>query len=177
MFLGLSYQTQALSSFWVFSGSSIKGQGQANWHISLNPLADNAYQSIQGSIALEIMTFSASVNTTPPFIHTSGAGSGLDAGFYFGWNAPKSEAWVIQGANPRYQFNMNALPNRLSGMYGFVQVKDSRNFYLFSGGYEVFAGMGGFLFSSASMTWAHHTLLPCYPYILLLVLAYAHLRT
>lgn len=134
----------------IFTGSSLSGQGQANWHISLDPFAQNSYQSIQGSISLAVMGFAVSVSPSPPFVSSAGAGSGLDAGFYFGLNAPKSEAWVIQGADPRYQFEMSALPDRLSGVYGYVQISDDQNFLLFSGGYEVFAGFGAFVLFNES---------------------------
>ncbi len=125
----------------IFTGSSLSGQGQANWHISLDPLAKNAYQSIQGSIGLSVMGYAASV--TAPF--TVGASSGLNAGFYYGLNAPRDEAWVIKGGNPRYQFEMSSLPDRLTGVYGFIQFSNDINIFLVSGGYEIFAGFGAFL--------------------------------
>lgn len=76
-------------------GSSIEGQGEANWHIGPD------YQSIQGMLALKIMGI--------------GGGSGLGAGFYAGINAPKAKAWVLIGSNPRYKLNINLLPNNLAG--------------------------------------------------------------
>lgn len=118
----------------VLAGSSISGSGQANWHIGFNPVSSDAYQSIQGSISLSIMNGSI----------ISSSGEGLATGFYLGRNAPKSEAWVILGADPRYQLNMAAMPDRLTGVYAFVQYKKGINLFIVSGEYEVFVGLGAF---------------------------------
>ena len=125
----------------VLAGASLTGQGQANWHIGLNPFDSNSYQSIQGSISMNVMGVVVSV--VPPFV--VGAGMGLNAGFYIGMNAPKSDAWVLLGSNPRYQLNMAALPDRLTGVYGFVQIKHDISLFILSGGYEVFVGLGAFV--------------------------------
>ncbi|MBK8920111.1 MAG: hypothetical protein IPM81_01145 [Saprospirales bacterium] len=125
----------------VLGGASLTGQGQANWHIGLNPLDGASYQSIQGSISMNVM--GVVVNVVPPF--TFGSSVGLNAGFYLGVNAPKSDAWVLLGSNPRYQLNMTALPDRLTGVYGFVQIKHDLNLFILSGGYEIFVGVGAFL--------------------------------
>ncbi|MBL7795856.1 MAG: hypothetical protein JNJ90_05065 [Saprospiraceae bacterium] len=106
-------------------GNSIEGEGEANWHIGLD------YQSIQGMMALQIMDV--------------GGGTGLGAGFYAGFNAPKDEAWVLIGSNPRYNLNMALLPNNLTGVYGYVHYSNSVNLYVVSGGYELFIGFGAFL--------------------------------
>jgi hypothetical protein len=106
-------------------GSSIEGQGEANWHIGPD------YQSIQGMLALKIMGISG--------------GSGLGAGFYAGINAPKAKAWVLIGSNPRYKLNMTLLPNNLTGVYGYLHLSQSVNLYVVSGGYELYVGLGAFL--------------------------------
>jgi hypothetical protein len=129
----------------VLAGGSLSGQGQANWHIGLDPTDGDAYQSIQGSISMNVMSVAVWVDFTPPFVHSAGNGAGLAAGFYLGRNAPKSDAWVLLGSNPRYQLNMAALPERLTGVYGYVQIKQDLNVAFLSGGYEIFVGLGAFV--------------------------------
>lgn len=141
----------------VLAGSSISGSGQANWHIGFNPLSSDAYQSIQGSISLSIMNGSI----------ISSSGEGLSTGFYLGRNAPKSEAWVILGADPRYQLNMAAMPDRLTGVYAFVQYKKGVNLFIVSGEYEVFVGLGAFTLDIAQAAGLHAIpYLPGTPYVL-----------
>jgi hypothetical protein len=129
----------------VIAGASLSGEGQANWHVGFNPIDGNSYQSFQGSIAMNVMGVAVSVDFVPPFVHSTGFGTGLNAGFYFGVNAPKSEAWVLLGPDPRYQLNMAALPDRLTGVYGFVAIKQGIDLYVVSGEYEVFVGLGAFV--------------------------------
>ncbi len=119
----------------ILAGSSLSGEGQANWHIGLNPLDGRSYRSLQGSISVNVMGMVA----------TAGSGAGLNAGFYYGVNAPKSEAWVLLGGDPRYQLNMAALPDRLTGVYGYVEIKAGINLVIISGGYEFFVGVGAFI--------------------------------
>lgn len=106
-------------------GSSLEGEGEANWHLGSD------YQSIQGMIALKVMGF--------------GGGEGLAAGFYVGANAPKEKAWVLIGSDPRYALNMTLLPSRLTGVYGYVHIRKGVNLYVVSGEYNLFIGLGAFV--------------------------------
>lgn len=106
-------------------GNSLEGSGEANWHLGSD------YQSIQGMIELKVMGISG--------------GSGFGAGFYVGANAPKEKAWVLIGSDPRYALNMNLLPDRLTGVYGYVHIRNGVNYYIVSGEYELFVGLGAFV--------------------------------
>lgn len=109
--------------------NSVSGDGHLNWH--LGTLGGTGYQSLQGQLALTVVT---------PL-----AGSSAEGGFYVGLNAPLSEAWVLQAAGPHYKLNTAALPARLTGLYGYVKGGGSVNLYIISGGFEEFVGLGGFV--------------------------------
>jgi hypothetical protein len=109
--------------------NSLSGDGHLNWH--LGTLGGTGYQSLQGQLALHVVT---------PL-----AGSSAEGGFYIGINAPLSEAWVLQAAGPHFKLNTAALPARLTGLYGYVKGGGSVNFYIISGGFEEFVGLGGFV--------------------------------
>ena len=109
--------------------NSISGDGHVNWHIGL--LGGTGYQSLQGQLALSVVT---------PL-----AGSSAEGGLYVGINAPLSEAWVLSAAGPHFKLNTAALPARLTGLYGYVKASESINIYILSGGYEEFVGLGGFV--------------------------------
>jgi hypothetical protein len=115
--------------------SSVSGDGQLNWH--LGRLGGEAYQSIQGRIATRVLS---------PLSGTSAEG-----GFYIGLNAPKSEAWVLQTGSDKFKLNATPLPERLTGLYGYARMSDSINLYVFSGGIEVYAGLGGFVLTAAQV--------------------------
>ena len=111
--------------------SGIRADGRLNWHLA-SPLGSDPYQSLQGRVAVEVLA---------PL-----SGSGTEAGFYLGINAPKSEAWVLLDKDSRFDLNTAALPARLTGIYGYARKTDSVNLYwVLSGGYEIFAGLGGFV--------------------------------
>ncbi len=108
-------------------GSSLEAEGQLNWHLGLD------FNEIQGMVSLKVMGF--------------GGGAGIGAGFYVGMNAPKSRAWVLMGQDPRFTLNMAALPATLTGVYGMVQIHQSINLYIISGGYDLYVGLGAFMLS------------------------------
>ena len=114
----------------VLTGNSLNAQGQLDWHIGSD------YQSLQGQVALTIMSGVTLV---------AGTGTTLGSGFYIGHNAPKSEAWVLQGTSPQYALNTAAMPDKISGIYGYIHVQQGINLYVISGQYEVFLGLGAFL--------------------------------
>jgi hypothetical protein len=109
--------------------NSVSGDGHLNWHIGI--LGGTGYQSLQGQLALSVVT---------PL-----AGTSAEGGLYLGINAPLSEAWVLQAAGPHYKLNTAALPARLTGVYAYVKASESINLYILSGGYEEFVGLGGFV--------------------------------
>jgi hypothetical protein len=109
----------------ILIGSSLEAEGQLNWHLGID------FNELQGMVSLEIMGF--------------GGGIGVGAGFYIGINAPKDRAWVLLGSNPRYKLNMNALPTELTGVYGFINIREGINLYVISGGYDLYLGFGVFL--------------------------------
>jgi len=115
----------------ALGGSSVSADGQLNWHLGKGDR--DSYQSIQGKLAVKIVT---------PM-----SGLGTEGGFYVGINAPKSEAWVLAGTD-KFKLNMDPLPDRLTGLYGYAKLTRSINLYVFSGGIEAFAGLGGFVQSA-----------------------------
>jgi hypothetical protein len=114
---------------------TMTADGQLNWH--LGKFGGDSYQSIQGKLAVHVLT---------PL-----AGVSAEGGFYVGINAPKSEAWVLASGGDRYKLNMTPLPDRLTGMFGYAKASDSINLYVFSGGIEVYAGVGGFVLTPAQV--------------------------
>jgi hypothetical protein len=109
--------------------NSVSADGHINWHVGT--LGGTSYQSLQGQLALNVVT---------PL-----AGGSAEGGFYIGLNAPLSEAWVLQAAGPHFKLNTAALPARLTGLYGYVKGGGSINLYIISGGFEEFVGLGGFV--------------------------------
>jgi hypothetical protein len=118
----------------VLSGNSLDAQGQLDWHLGTD------YQSIQGQVALTIMSGVTLIG---------GTGTTLGGGFYVAHNAPKSDAWVLQGTSPQYALNTAAMPDNLSGIYGYIHVQQGVNLYVISGQYELFLGLGAFMLTPA----------------------------
>ncbi len=119
----------------ALGAGTLTADGQLNWHIG--KLGGEAYQSLQGKVAVQVL---ASV-----------VGVSAEGGFYVGINAPKAEAWVLAGAGSRYKLNMTPLPDRLTGIFGYAKVSSSINLYVFSGGIEAYAGVGGFVLTPAQI--------------------------
>jgi hypothetical protein len=111
--------------------NSLTADGQLNWH--LGAFGGSSYQSIQGRLAVQVVS---------PL-----AGVSAEGGFYAGINAPKSEAWVLANTGDRFKLNTTPLPDRLTGVYGFAKVSRSINKFVFSGGMEAYAGLGAFVLS------------------------------
>lgn len=110
----------------LFSG--LEADGQLDWHIE--PLS----HYIQGRGSIEIDNF--------------GLGGGLAGGIYVGFNAPKSKAWVLMDGssmNRRFGVNVDNLPDILTGVYGFGDLKEEIDVIVFSGGFELYVGLGAFL--------------------------------
>jgi hypothetical protein len=108
--------------------SSLSGDGHLNWHVGT--LANEGYEALQGQIAVSV--------------DTPMAGGASEGGFYVGLNAPKAEAWVLTAGGDRYHLNTAALPDRMTGLFGYVKLSAALNLYIVSGGYEQYVGLGGF---------------------------------
>lgn len=110
--------------------AGVNAEGQLNWHLATWSATD-PYQSLQGRLAVEVF---APVG-----------GSSAEGGFYVGMNAPKTAAWVLEDKDSRFKLNMTPLPRRLTGFYGYVKAGGSIDLWVVSGGFEVYAGLGGFV--------------------------------
>ena len=62
-----------------------------------------------------------------------------------GSNVPKEKALVLYSGSEHFGLNERILPSRLTGLYGYGQISFSTMlWYVFTGGIEVYAGMGAF---------------------------------
>jgi hypothetical protein len=111
-------------------GGGLRADGRLEWHLGA-PVSGDSYQSLQGRLAVEVVSSIGS--------------SANEGGFYIGLNAPKDRAWVLADAGGHFSLNPNLLPDRLTGIYGYVRQSASVNLYIVSGGYEVYVGLGAFL--------------------------------
>ena len=109
--------------------SGLEAEGQVNWHLGAD------YHLVQGRLAINIMGL--------------GASGGVEGGFFIGRNAPKAKAWILRGADPRCRLDTNALPQRLTGVYGYMRTSCGFNVYILSGGIDVYAGFGMFVLEPA----------------------------
>ncbi|MBL0337009.1 MAG: hypothetical protein IPP73_17275 [Chitinophagaceae bacterium] len=109
----------------VLVGGSLQAEGQVNWHLGID------FNELQGMVALKVMGFEGGV--------------GVSAGFYIGENAPKSRAWVMVGEDPRFALNMSAMPDRLTGIYGYFHLHQGINLFVISGDYDIYVGLGAFV--------------------------------
>ncbi len=113
----------------LLNGVSLTAQGQLDWHLGID------YISIQGAVSMTIMGTTALV---------TGTGVNLGAGFYLGIGAPKSDAWVLLGASPQYALNTSAMPDKLTGVYGYLNLTEGVSLFVVSGQYNLFVGLGVF---------------------------------
>lgn len=118
-----NYDTSAL-----FTG--LEASGSLDWHLGYGESGD-AYQSLQGMTSVQVV---APVG-----------GQTQEGGFYIGQNAPKANAWALNDAGSRFGLNTTALPEYITGVYGYVFRGDSIDLpILGSGGVETYAGLGVF---------------------------------
>jgi hypothetical protein len=69
----------------------------------------------------------------------------MEGGFFVGNGVPKQLAWVLESTNPHFGVSQAILPSTLTGVFGYGQHSRAANFaYVFSGGVELYAGMGAF---------------------------------
>jgi len=108
--------------------AGLEADGQVNWHL------EPASHYLQGRLAVKI--------------HGLKFGAGLAGGVFLGYNTPQSRAWVLQegsSSNRKFGINMDNLPHTLTGVYVFGDVDWSQDFGIFSGGLEIYAGVGAFI--------------------------------
>jgi hypothetical protein len=111
--------------------SGVSGTGEFQWHLG----ADE--ETIQGRVAVSMY----SMGIAP----SGSSSSGKEAGLWLGVNSNKDEVWVMDGISGRFGLNKSALPQYITGFYGYVSWSDAVNaFYVLSGGYQAFAGLGAF---------------------------------
>jgi hypothetical protein len=111
----------------TIGSSPIEANGDVNWHFG--GAGNNFSQYVQGFLNMNVLSETA------------------QGGFYMGYNAPKSKAWVLDGPDPRYRLNKGAMPEYLNGVYGYILYGKGFDFFLFSGGIDIFAGVGVFYLS------------------------------
>ena len=107
--------------------SGLSGQGEFQWHVG----ADN--ETIQGRVAVSMYGMG-----------WPAVGAGLEAGLWFGINSNKDNIWVMDGISGRFGLNKAALPQNITGLYAYLSFSASVSYYVVSGGYQVYAGVGAF---------------------------------
>lgn len=107
--------------------SGLSGEGEFQWHIG----TDN--QTLQGRVAVSMYQMG-----------WPAVGAGLEAGLWLGINTNKDDIWVMDGINGRFGLNKAALPQFVTGLYGYMSFSASVSYYVVSGGYTVYAGLGAF---------------------------------
>jgi tetratricopeptide (TPR) repeat protein len=117
----------------LIAGASLQASGTVDWHLG-GGLGGDHYQHLQGRVQTDMMGGNI----------LASAHAGAEGGFYVGINAPKSEAWVIQNADSRARVDMTPFPNRLTGLYGYLQAGMGINTILVGGGAEMMVGLGLF---------------------------------
>jgi hypothetical protein len=102
----------------------LEGEGQVTWYV------DSSTQYLQGKLAMEICGWTG--------------GAGLEGGLFLGNNVPRTRAWVLYEGGDRFGISDDILPQTLTGIYGYGQLKFGVNWYIFGGGVEIFLGVGLF---------------------------------
>lgn len=136
--------------------SGLEADGQVNWHIG----PSSFYFQGKASVRIYGLSF----------------GGGLGGGVYLGFNAPKSKAWVLMegsSSNRRFGINTDNLPTELTGVYIFGDLDMSMDFGIFSGGIEIYAGVGAFLKIPTDSASYYNAGLPL-PYVVAAIGVYLH---
>jgi hypothetical protein len=105
--------------------AGISGQGELQWHLG----TDN--ETIQGRVAVSAYGMG-----------WPAAGAGVEAGMWIGINSDKSKIWVMDGISGRFGLNKGGLPAKITGFYAYLSFSASMSWYVVSGGYQVYAGVG-----------------------------------
>ncbi len=115
----------------------LEAEGQLTWFIDPNT------QYLQGRLALGMVGWLG--------------GCGLEGGLFIGREVPKNKAWVLLNTgSEHFGISEGLLPDHLTGLYGYGLLSGSMNFFVVSGGFELFAGMGAFseIPPGLSSTWS-----------------------
>jgi len=104
----------------------LSAEGQLNWHLGKLSGNKEGHSYLQGKLSLSVLSI------------------GIQGGFYAGIRAPKEKAWVLGDSKSRFSLNTTVLPNRLTGVYGFGEFRRGFDIFIFSGGIDVYVGLGGF---------------------------------
>jgi hypothetical protein len=107
--------------------AGLSGQGEFQWHIG----TDN--ETIQGRVAVSMYGMG-----------WPAVGAGLEAGLWFGINSNKDNVWVMDGISGRFGLNKAALPQYITGLYAYMSFSASVSYYVVSGGFQAYAGVGAF---------------------------------
>jgi tetratricopeptide (TPR) repeat protein len=106
--------------------AGLEADGHVNWYLSPTT------QYLQGRAGISV--YGKSLGS-----------AGLSGGLFIGNNVPKADVWVLTDGSNKYAVNMSSLPEHITGVYGFGQVGFSMDFGIFSGGIEIYAGLGAFM--------------------------------
>jgi hypothetical protein len=107
--------------------AGLSGQGEFQWHIG----TDN--ETMQGRVAVSMYGMG-----------WPAVGAGLEAGLWFGINSNKDNVWVMDGISGRFGLNKAALPQYITGLYAYMSFSASVSYYVVSGGFQAYAGVGAF---------------------------------
>jgi len=107
--------------------SGLSGEGEFQWHFGL----DN--ETVQGRVAVSMFQMG-----------WPAVGAGAEAGIWFGINTDKDNVWVMDGISGRFGLNKAALPQHITGLYAYLSFSNSVSYYVVSGGYQAYAGVGAF---------------------------------
>lgn len=110
--------------------NGVTADGRLEWHIG-GSTPEEAYLALQGRVGLSVIS---------PI-----GGGGTEGGFYIAANAPRDNAWVLSNAGSKFSMDVGLMPDRLTGFYGYLQTSKHLNAYVFSGGIDVFTGLGMFI--------------------------------
>lgn len=117
-----------LSSTAMFSG--LEANGEFEWHAG-------DYQAIQGRVSVDIYSLS---------LFGYGGSNGVEGGFFAGIHVPKGNAWILSDAEPEFNIAMGALPDHLTGIYGYAEISGSKSWsVLAAAGYRLHVGLGAFV--------------------------------
>ncbi|HTY59229.1 MAG TPA: hypothetical protein VMF59_10440, partial [Bacteroidota bacterium] len=107
--------------------AGLSGQGEFQWHIG----TDN--ETLQGRVAVSMYGMG-----------WPAVGAGLEAGLWLGINTNKDNIWVMDGISGRFGLNKGALPQYVTGLYAYTSFSASVSYYVVSGGFQAYAGVGAF---------------------------------
>jgi hypothetical protein len=107
-------------------GITAEAEGQLNWHFGKD------YNCIQGRAKLSLSEMIA--------------GGSLSGGVFIGLDTPRNEAWILyEGEKEMKGVDVENLPEDLTGVYIYGAVSYSQSCGIFSGGFDLYAGIGAFL--------------------------------